>query len=130
MEQSLPQIYYGYFNHKQKYLSEYYKNSEEPIPHHISWPWVQTIVLIGFVDYSHAAKKNTIFLHIGWLLFFNWYPLMWYIKQQETVEVSTFFSYFIALQISTEASQSLRFKLIMFCIPILENGETSIFCDK
>ena len=55
---------------------------------------------------------------------------MWYIKQQQTVEVSTFSLYFISLQIGMEALQSLRFKLIIFGILILEYVEISIFCGN
>jgi hypothetical protein len=53
---------------------------------------------------------------------------MWYRKQQNTVETSTFGSEFVALKISVELIEALRYKLRMFGIPI--DGPTNVFCDN
>ncbi len=53
---------------------------------------------------------------------------MWFSKRQNTVESSTFGSEFIALKISVELIESLRYKLRMFGIPI--NSSTIVFCDN
>ena len=45
-------------------------------------------------------------------------PVIWYSKRQNTVETSTFGSEFIALRISTEMIEGLRYKLRMFGVPI------------
>jgi hypothetical protein len=58
----------------------------------------------------------------------NCSPIMWFSKRQNTVESSTFGSEFIALKISVELIESLRYKLHMFGIPI--DSSTIVFFDN
>ena len=53
---------------------------------------------------------------------------MWHSKRQNSVEVYTFGSEFIALKNAIELVMGLRFKLRIFGIPI--KGPTNIFCDN
>ena len=55
-------------------------------------------------------------------------PILWYSKQQNTLESSTFGSEFVALRIAVEMNEALHIKLRMLGIPIdsLTNG----FCDN
>ena len=55
-------------------------------------------------------------------------PIIWYSKRQNTVETSTFGSEFVALKISVELIEALRYKLRMFGIPI--DGPTNVVCDN
>ena len=79
--------------------------------------------------FSCIQTINTKCSHTSWLLFFNQASVMWYIKINQAVEDRKI-SEFIAQKRGTEASQSLRIKLRMFGILILENGEISIFCGN
>ena len=53
---------------------------------------------------------------------------IWYLKQQNTVEVATFGSEFVALRICKELLVALRYKLRMFGIPV--DGPANVFCDN
>ena len=59
---------------------------------------------------------------------FNKATILWYSKQQNTVETSTFSSEFIALKTETEFVEALWYKFWMFGIPIEE--PTNMFCDN
>ena len=52
------------------------------------------VQVTAFVDASHAADKKTRQSHTGYIIFANRAPMIWYSKQQATVESITFSSYF------------------------------------
>ena len=81
-----------------------------------------------FVDADHARNQITQRSHTGVLLFVCRAPIIWYSKQQNTVETSTFGSEFIAAKTATEMIQALQYKLCMMGIPI--DGPTNMFCDN
>ncbi len=80
-----------------------------------------------FVDADHAGIRVTRRSQTGILLFVNRAPVIWYSKRQNTVEISTFGSEFVAMRVSVELVESLRYKR-MFGIPI--EGPTNVFCDN
>ena len=53
---------------------------------------------------------------------------MFFSKKQNTVEISTFGSEFIASRIAIELIESLRYKLRMFGVPL--QGPTNLFMDN
>jgi RPA family protein len=53
---------------------------------------------------------------------------LWYSKQQNTVETSTFSSEYIAARIAVEMIEGLRYKLRMMGIEV--TGPTAMFCDN
>ena len=59
---------------------------------------------------------------------YNRAPIIWYSKRQNTVEASTFGSEFQAIKNAVELTESLRYKLGMFGIPI--DNATNVFCDN
>jgi hypothetical protein len=61
-------------------------------------------------------------------LFVNRAPILWYSKRQNTVATSTFGSEFVAMRISVELVEALRYKLRMF--GILIDGQTNVYCDN
>ena len=67
-------------------------------------------------------------MHTGILLFFNSVPIVWYRKKQNSVEDATFGLEFVALRQANNMIVALRYKLMMFRIPI--EGLTNIFCDN
>ncbi len=58
----------------------------------------------------------------------NCAQIIWYSKQQNTVESSTFGLKFIAARIAVELIESLRYKLRMFGVPI--DGPANVYCDN
>jgi hypothetical protein len=55
-------------------------------------------------------------------------PVTWYSRQQNTVELSTFGSEFIAMHIAVEQVKGLRYNLWMMGIP--RDGPANIYCDN
>jgi hypothetical protein len=60
------------------------------------------------------------------LLFCNKAPVIWHSKRQNTVEASTFESEFQAMKNAVGLTESLRYKLRMFGVPI--DSATNVFC--
>ena len=55
-------------------------------------------------------------------------PIIWFSKKKNTVESSTFGSKFVALRIAQDLIVALRYKLIMFGVPL--DGPTYVMCDN
>ena len=91
-------------------------------------PLGRSVSITAYVDASHAANKVTRQSRIGFILFINRAPIIWFSKRQNTVKASTFSSEFIAAKCCVEHITALRFKLRMFGIPI--DGPAKIFCDN
>ncbi|KAI2502900.1 Reverse transcriptase (RNA-dependent DNA polymerase) [Fragilaria crotonensis] len=81
-----------------------------------------------FVDASHGSDRATRRSQTGILLFCNKAPIIWHSKRQNTVEASTFGSEFQAMKNAVELTESLRYKLRMFGVPI--DNPTNVFCDN
>lgn len=109
--------------------TEFYRDAKEPIPPNAPEPrGINSVVMSCFVDADHAGDRITRRSHTGIIIFVNRAPIMWYSKQQNTVETSTFGSEFVAARIAVELIESLRYKLRMFDIPI--DGLTNVYCDN
>ena len=79
-----------------------------------------------FVDALHASNEVACRSNTGIFILLNNEPIVWYSKRQNTVELSTFGSEFLASRVATELIESLCNKLIMFVVPI--DGSTSVMC--
>ena len=62
--------------------------------------------------------KRTRISHTGYVIFVNRSPIVFYSKQQSTVESSTLSSEFIAMKTYTEHITALRFRLRIFELDI------------
>jgi len=82
----------------------------------------------AFVNANHAGNKITRCSHTDILIYLNCAHIIWYSKAQNTVELSTFGSKFIAMHILVELLESLHYKLRMMGIPI--DGPANVFCDN
>ena len=94
----------------------------------MSKPLGEPVRMTAYVDSDHAGNLITRWSQTGYIIFCNHAPILWYSKQQNTVEASTFGSEFIAMQTCLEAVEALRFKLQMFGIPV--EGPMDIMCDN
>jgi len=108
--------------------SSLYPNAAERIPQDAPEPLGHSVVTTCYVDADHAGCRVTRRSHTGILIYVNCAPIIWYSKRQNTIESSTFGSEFIALKISVELIESLRYKLRMFGIPV--DNSTIVFCDN
>jgi hypothetical protein len=78
-----------------------------------------------FCDAAHGTCHLTIRSTTGIIFFINTAPISWYSKQQNTIEMSTFGSEFVASRIVVEMNEALQYKLRMMCILI--NGPNKWF---
>ena len=107
---------------------DFYREAKEDIPTNMPEPLGKAVSTHCFVDASHASDKITRKSQTGILIFVNRAPTMWHSKRQNSVEVSTFGSEFIALKNAIELVMGLRYKLRMFGIPL--EGPSNMFCDN
>lgn len=109
-------------------MKDLYPDAIEHLPHNMPEPRGKEVDINVFVDADHAGNQVTRRSHTGIIIMINMAPIIWYSKRQNTVETSTFGSEFIALKIATELTESLRYKLRMFGVPI--SGPARVFCDN
>ena len=107
---------------------DFYRGAKEEIPANIPDPLGKAVPTHCFVDASYASDKVTRKSQTGILIFVNCAPTMWHSKRQNSVEVSTFGSEFIALKNAIELVMGLRYKIRMFGIPL--EGPSNIFCNN
>ena len=106
----------------------FYRNTEEAIPGNMPFARDNFTLMHYFFNTNHAGDAETILSKTSILLFYNSAPIIWFGKRQNSVEGSTFGSYFTAMKNSLEIIEELHYKLGMFGVMI--NGSTNIFCDN
>ncbi|KAI2504183.1 Reverse transcriptase (RNA-dependent DNA polymerase) [Fragilaria crotonensis] len=109
--------------------SEFYPDAAEAISENMPKPRGKEVVMFCFVDADHAGWcRETRRSHSGIIIFVNRAPIMWFLKRQNTVEASTYGSELLAMRISIEMIEGLRYKLRMMGVPLTE--ECAAFCDN
>jgi hypothetical protein len=108
--------------------SEYYPNAPEPILPNIPEALSHAFSTTCYVDADHAGCRVTRCSQTGIIIYVQKAPVVWYSKQQNTVESATLGTEFIALKTAIDQVDPLRYKLRMFGIPL--NGPTSVNCDN
>ncbi|KAI2511667.1 Reverse transcriptase (RNA-dependent DNA polymerase) [Fragilaria crotonensis] len=107
---------------------DFYRDAAEAIPIDMPPPRGNPMTTHCFVDASHGSDRATRRSQTGILLFCNKAPVIWHSKRQNTVKASTFGSEFQAMKNAVELTESLRYKLRMFGVPI--DHPTNVFCDN
>jgi len=107
---------------------DFYRGVKESIPSDMPPPRGNAVTMCVFVDADLAGDKLNRRSQTGILIFCNRAPILWYSKRQPTVEASTFGAEFCAMKTSVELTESLRYKLRMFGVPL--DGSSMIFCDN
>ena len=128
MDPTFPIIDYGDFNTNPNDFKEYYRDAHDELPMNMPRPRGRSVTTTAFVDASFAQNKKTRKSHMGFKIFVNRAPIIWFSKKQSTVEASTFSAEFIALKMCLHSIESLRFKLRMLEVPV--DGPTYVFCDN
>ena len=108
--------------------SEFYPEAKEAVPDNKPMPRGKEVVMTCFVDADHAGCRETRRSHSGILIFVNRAPILWFSKRQNTVEASTYGSELLAMRLSIEMIEGLRYKLRMMGVPLTE--ECAVFCDN
>ena len=90
-------------------MRELYPDSKDQIPHDMPDPLGKGVCISCFVNADHAGNKITRRSHIGIFIFLNSAPIIWYSKQQNIVESSTFGSELIALTQAVDMIEGLRY---------------------
>jgi len=125
-DDSLPDLSDKYFHICD--WEEYYPDAAEVLPPNMPEALGNSVTTTCFVDADHAGCRVTRRSQTGLVIYINKAPIIWFSKQQNTVETSTFGSEFIALKVAIDHVEALRYKLRMFGIPL--DGPTSIICDN
>jgi hypothetical protein len=73
-----------------------------------------------FVNSDHAGNLMTWRSTTGFIIFLNNAPIYWYSKKQNSCEMSTFGSEFVAMKQATEYVCGLGYKLRMMSITVDE----------
>jgi hypothetical protein len=107
---------------------EFYGEVQEELPPKMPKLWGQRVTISAFVDANHAGNKVTRHLHTGIIIYVQNAPILWYSKRQNTMEVATFGSEMVALQICKELIVAIHYKLRMFGVEI--DGPANVFCDN
>lgn len=82
--------------------SEFYPDAKEETPPRAPELLGKPMVMSCFVDADHAGCRETRRSHTGIMNFLQKAPIIWYSKQQNTVESSTFGSEFVAMKIAID----------------------------
>ena len=78
------------------------------------------------MDASHAGNLANRRSYTGIIVYVNNAPMIWYSKRQNIVEISSVGSELVALEITTDMIEALRYKLRCFGITI--DGPAEILC--
>jgi hypothetical protein len=107
---------------------DFYGDVIKELPPNMLELWGHPVIISVFVDANHASNIITRCSHTGIFIFVKNALIIWFSKKQNTVEVATFGSEFVALQICKEMIVALQYKLRMFGVPI--EGPANVFCDN
>jgi hypothetical protein len=84
-----------------------YGNVKEALPHNVPEPRGKEADIRVFVDADHAGDKVTRRSRMGFVIFINDAPVIWYSKHQNAVESSVSRSDFVALKTTIETLRGL-----------------------
>jgi hypothetical protein len=84
-----------------------YPDAAETIPPNIPEARGHSVITSCYVDADHAGCKVTHRSHTGLIIYINNAPIVWFSKRQNTVELSTFGSEFIALKIAIDHIEAI-----------------------
>ena len=96
--------------------------------HDMSESLGKSVQIICYVNVNHTGNCLNRRSSSGILIYVSNTPVIWYSKRKNTVETSSFGSYFLALRIATELVEALRYKI--GCFGVRLDGPASIFFDN
>ena len=100
----------------------------EAIPPNAPEPRGRDIDTCMFVDPDYAMDKLMRHSRMDYIIYINGALIIWFTKQQATIESSVFDAEFVALKQGMEALRGLRYKLRMMGVEI--SGPSYIYGDN
>ena len=113
---------------KVQMIKDLYVDAGEEITPNPPKPRGKLVQVNVFVNYDHAGDRETWRSQTGIILYCNLALIIWYSKNQDKFESSTFGAECLALRIATDLIVSLRYKLRIIWVPI--EGAVNVFCDN
>jgi hypothetical protein len=108
-EPAYPQIDWGAFiNTDWKAM---YRDVNEAVPLDAPNPLGNAVDLHLYVDSDHIGEKFTRCSMTGFVIYLNMAPIVWFSKQQPTVESIVFGAEFVAMKNGIETIHGIRYKL-------------------
>ena len=96
LDPTYPEIDMSYF--KKCDWKELYGSDLETLPPDAHIPLGKEVYFRLYVDSDHAGDKATRRSRIGYFIFINIYPIIWFSNRQRTVEISVFGAEFVAMK--------------------------------
>ena len=95
----------------------FYGNVTEELPPAAPPSKGKGFIITAYVDVDHASDSVTRRSRTGYIIYINNNPVYWMSKKQNSVNTSTFGSYFMEMKHCTKYIRGLRFRLRMMGIP-------------
>ena len=114
--------------YKAKELRALYPDAIDYVPPNMPEPLCHEVQINAFVDVDLAGEYITRRSQTDILIYINMAPIIWISKRQNTVEISTFGSEFVAMRTLVETLIGLQYKLRMFGLPL--EGPCNVFYDN
>ena len=100
----------------------HHRDHKDEIPPNAPKPLGLEFVVRAFVDADHAGELLTRRSRTGFIVIVNSAPIYWLSKKQNSVEISSFGSEFLAMKHCCEYIRGLRYKIRMMGIPMTHNA--------
>jgi hypothetical protein len=88
-----------------------YGDAKEALPPDAPLPFGKEVDLSLYVDSDHAGEKFARCYWTGFVIYLNMAPVVWFSKQQSTVESGVFGAEFVATKNGIDTVRGLRYKL-------------------
>ena len=98
---------------------DYYGEIREEVPDYCPKPVGKEFIIRAYVDADFVGYSLTRRSRTGFITMLNGAPIYWFTKKQSSCETSSFGSEFIAMKQCCKYLKSLRLKLRMMGIPVI-----------
>jgi hypothetical protein len=105
-----------------------YGDVKEMIPSDAPFRRGKEVDVCLFVDSDHDGEKFTRRSRIGFVIYLNMAPLVWFSNNQPTVESSVFGAEFVVMKNGIETCHGLRYKLSIMGVTL--SGPTYVYGDN
>ena len=102
---------------------DFYPDASEAHPKNNLEPMGEPVTFRVYVDANHSGNLANMRPHSRILIYINNTLIKFYIKRQKKIESSSFGSEFVALRISTEVVEALRYKISTFGVNLEDPEE-------
>ena len=101
-------------------MDGFYPDAEERLPNLNPDPLVRQVIIRAYVDFNYYGNLLNRRSHSGIIMYVNNASILWYSKKQNTVEVLSFESKFVAICITAGMIENLRYELRCFVVDLFQ----------